>query len=143
MPKKGQIAYNKGKKQIEYMSSDAIERSAETRFKKGNIPHNHKPVGHERISKEGYIEVKTRELNVFELKHRLVWEQHFGAIPKGFNIQFKDGNRQNCNIENLYMIDRKNQMRENTIHNYPEDVIKAIRIVSKLNKIINKKQENE
>ncbi|MCL2131272.1 MAG: HNH endonuclease [Lentimicrobiaceae bacterium] len=136
--KKGQTPPNKGKKQTEYMSAEAIERSKATRFKKGNLPHNHRPVGYERITRDGYIEVKTREIDVFELKHRLVWKQHHGAIPKGHNIQFKDGNPQNCTIENLYMIDRKNQMRENTIHNYPPDVKRAIRAVNKLEKIIKK-----
>jgi len=141
--KKGQISHNKGKKWNEYMSEEGQKNSLKTCFKKGNIPHNHKPVGTERITKYEYVEVKITEPNVWEIKHRLVWEQHNGKIPKGFNIQFKDRNPKNCAIENLYMIDRNNQVRENSIHNYPEDIKKAIRNIGKLSKIINKMQENE
>jgi len=133
---KGRIPENKGKKWDEFMSPEGQQKSLKTCFKKGNTPHNHRPVCSERINVYGYIEIKTQEPNVFELKHRVIWEQHNGAIPKGCNIQFKDGNRQNCAIENLYMISRENQVRENSIHNYPEDVKKAIRTVSKLSRTI-------
>ena len=102
---------NKGRKQTEYMSDAQIEKTKATRFRKGHIPKNHKPVGHERITRDGYIEVKTAEPNVFEPKHRLVWVEYNGEIPSGYNIQFKDGNRQNASIENLYMISRSEQLK--------------------------------
>lgn len=70
---KGHQPTNKGRKQTEYMSDAQIEKTKATRFKKGCIPKNHKEVGYERITRDGYIEVKTAEPNVFELKHRLVW----------------------------------------------------------------------
>ena len=38
--KKGNVAHNKGKKQIEYMSQESIERTKKTRFKKGNKQKN-------------------------------------------------------------------------------------------------------
>ncbi len=140
---KGTVPPNKGKKQTEYMSPEAIERTKATRFKKGDIPHNHKPVGYERSTRDGYRERKVAEPNVFKLVHRLVWEEKYGEIPEGYNVQFKDGNRTNCVIDNLYIISREDQMRQNTIHNYPDNLKKAIRLKSKLNKIINKKQKNE
>lgn len=144
--KKGTVPPNKGKKQTEFMSKEAIERTKATRFKKGNIPPNHKPVGHERVTVDGYVEVKVRDgkkQNNFELKHRLVWEKHNGPIPKGNNIQFKDGDRQNCKIENLYMISRADQVAtENTIHRYPSELKRAIRLTNKLKKQI-KEHENK
>lgn len=109
--KKGTPPPNKGKKQKEYMSKEAIERTKATRFQKGSIPPNSVPVGYERIDKEGYIYIKVKGKRKLVLKHRYIWEQHFGPIPKGNNIQFKDGNRQNCDIENLYMISRSEQMK--------------------------------
>ena len=139
--KKGQTPPNKGRKMHEYMSREAIERTKATRFKKGNIPPNHKPIGHERVTVDGYVEVKVRDgcgNRNFELKHRLVWEKHNGPIPEGHNIQFKDGNRQNCNIENLYMISRSEQISENTIHRYPNELKRAIRLTNKLQKQINR-----
>ena len=86
--KKGNVPANKGKKQTEYMTPEAIAKTAKTRFKKGNTPHNHKPVGYQRITQDGYIEVKTEEPNIFKLKHRLVWEKEFGEIPAGNKIQY-------------------------------------------------------
>lgn len=143
--KKGQTPPNKGKKQTEYMSGEAIKRTKATRFKKGNIPHNHKPIGHERITKDGYVEVKVRDgkkQKNFELKHRLVWEQHNGPIPESHNIQFKDGNKLNCKIENLYMISRADQVStENSYHRYPNELKKAIRLTNKLNKQINENEQ--
>ena len=109
---KGHQPMNKGRKQTEYMSEEQLAKTKATRFKKGHVPKNHKPVGYERITRDGYIEVKTAEPNVFELKHRLVWIEHNGEIPPGYNIQFKDGNRQNVSIENLYMISRSEQLKK-------------------------------
>ncbi len=133
---KGVVPPNKGKKQSEYMTVEAIERNKATRFKKGHTPHNHRPIGYERITKDGYRERKVEEPNIFKLVHRLVWEENYGEIPEGCNIQFRDGNRANCEINNLYIISRKNQMKQNTIHNYPDNLKKAIRLNSKLNRLI-------
>lgn len=143
--KKGQIPPNKGKKQSEYMSAEAIVRASVSRFEEGHTPSNTKPIGHERVTKDGYVEVKTKDvgcLNNFELKHRVVWKEHNGSIPKGYNIQFKDGNRQNCNIENLYIISRAAQVAtENSIHRYPDELKKAIKLTKKLNKSIKQHEQ--
>ena len=55
---KGRPPKNKGKKQTEYMSQEAMERTRGSRFKKGNVPHNTNYDGHERITKDGYIEIR-------------------------------------------------------------------------------------
>ena len=137
---KGHQPMNKGLKQSEYMSDAQIEKTKATRFKKGCIPKNHKEVGYERVNRDGYIEVKTAEPNVFELKHRLVWIEYNGEIPPGYNIQFKDGNKQNICIENLYMISRSEQMKtQNSMYaRYPEDVQYLIKLKGALNRQINK-----
>ena len=139
---KGHLPANKGKKIAEYCSEEVIKKMQKTSFPKGHIPHNHKSVGYERINRDGYIEVKTKEPRTFKPKHRLVWEKENGAIPPGYNIQFRDGNRLNCNIENLYMISRNEQCVENSIHRYPEELQKSIRLLGKLKKTI-KNTENE
>lgn len=72
-------------------------------FTHGHKPHNIKFDGYERISKDGYIEIRVSEGD-FRLKHRLIWEKHHGTIPKGFNVVFKDRNRQNTEISNLELI---------------------------------------
>jgi hypothetical protein len=130
----GNIPANKGLKQTDFMSQEAIEATKATRFKQGHLPHNHKPVGSERVDTEGYVYVKVEEPNKWELKHRLVWQQHVGPILPGTNIQFKDGNRQNCNIENLYAITRQQQIDNNTIHRYPAEVKSLIRLKNKFSR---------
>lgn len=134
---KGSIPSNKGKKQTEYMSQEAISRTLGTRFQRGDEPSNHKAVGTERVTKDGYLEVKTEEgINKWKLKHRIVWIEYNGEIPQGFNVQFKDKDRQNCNIDNLYIISRNRQMAQNTIIRYPREIRRIIKLTSKLNKKI-------
>lgn len=138
--KKGTLPPNKGKKQTEYMTPEAIERTKATRFQKGAKSRNYKPIGYERVNVYGYIEVKTADPNKFELKHRVIWRQKNGKIPRGYNIQFRDGDRQNCSIENLYIISRSEQLKkENSMYaRYPKDVQLAIQMKGALNRQINK-----
>jgi hypothetical protein len=138
--KPGNISFNKGKKQIEYMSADAIERSKATRFKKGHHIHNKKPLGSQRITKDGYLEIKTQEPNKWEQYHRLIWEETFGPIPKDKIVRFITKDKMNVHPFNLELIDRKINMKNNTIHRYPMEVKQSIRILSKLKKRINEKQ---
>lgn len=96
---KGQCSWNKGVSG--YMGPNA------TSFKKGNRPKNWTPVGTERYETKGrYIKVKVAEPNEWKFKHRLVWEKHSGSVPKGHVIVFKDGDRENCEIDNLACISR-------------------------------------
>ncbi len=95
---KGHVPINKGQK----MSAEIYNKCKKTMFKKGNKPHNHKPVGSERIdSKDGYLLVKIAEPNKWRPKHLLIWEEHNGKVPQGSKILFLDGNKQNLKIENL------------------------------------------
>ena len=95
---KGCIPPNKGKK--------GIGGWKPTQFKKGNIPVNHKEVGSERITIDGYTEVKVAEPNKWRLKHRMIWEEHHGSIPKGYAVIFADKNQQNFDIHNLMLLNR-------------------------------------
>lgn len=70
------------------------------------MPTNFKPVGSERINAKGYVEVKVRNPNTWKLKHRVVWEQANGKIPKGHRILFADGNRLNMAPDNLLLVSR-------------------------------------
>lgn len=102
---KGQTSWNKGKKG--YMGANV------TSFKKGQQGWNTKPIGYERTTKDGYIEVKTAEPRTFELKHRVVWEKVHGEIPSGHALVFKNMNKQDCRIENLMLISRSELIRLN------------------------------
>ena len=78
--------------------------SEKGRFRKGNVPHNKASVGTEVMATMGYIKVKVAEPNVWEFKHKMVWEKHHGKVPDGCVIIFKDGDHRNCSIENLMCI---------------------------------------
>lgn len=141
---KGHAPVNKGLKQSEYMSPDMIERTLATRFKSGNRPPNTVPVGSETDkTKGGYLKVKIGEPNIWRFKHRLIWEASNGPIPAGHNVQFKDGNRKNCDISNLYLISKHNQVNQNSIHRYPEEIKSAIRTTAILKRVINKRLRNQ
>lgn len=79
-----------------------------------------KPIGTE-VFKGGYWWVKVNDIPLpkdyksndrmknWKQKHRLVWEHVHGEIPKGYMVTFLDGDTNNCDIDNLYLIPRKIQ----------------------------------
>lgn len=138
---KGHTPPNKGKK----VSQEVYEKMSPTMFKNGHTPANHREVGSERINADGYIETKVAEPNVWKPKHRTVWEQHNGVIPAGYNVQFKNHNPQDCRIENLYLISKAEQLRnENSLTaRYPKELQDLIRLKGALNRQIHKYQKNQ
>lgn len=118
---KGQHSFNKGKKWDEFMSKEGQANSLRTCFKEGHIPQNHRPVGSERVNVYGYIEVKVEEPRKWKLKHRVIWESVNGAIPKGFNCVFLDGNKLNCSIENLTLISKSTNATMNKLGLFKSD----------------------
>lgn len=115
--RKGQPAYNKGMKQTDFMSAEAIERTKATRFQKGQEPHNAKGfgIGRERVDKDGYIQVKVKlhsntdgRWNNYRYKHVLIWEKEHGChIPPKTAIIFADGNKRNFDPDNLVAVSRR------------------------------------
>ena len=79
-------------------------KDVENRFKKGNT-NQRKPIGSEWVkpsSKDVYIKVANPD--VWVLKKKYVYEQHFGKLPKDYQIICKNGNKQDIRIENLLAI---------------------------------------
>jgi hypothetical protein len=117
----GQKSWNEGKKM------PFNPNSARTQFKPGNLPHNTKYLGHERITKDGYIEISVNERNPhtgferrYVLKHRHLWEKENGPVPKGMCLKALDGNRLNTDPDNWIVIPRGllPQMNGNNGPNY-------------------------
>lgn len=112
---KGHTPANKGKTWDEFMSPEGQANSRRTQFKHGEIhgPEGHvKPVGYERVSKDGYIEVKvadglqSRANCNYRPKHHVVWEQANGPIPPHTMIVFADRDKRNFDPDNLVAVDR-------------------------------------
>lgn len=101
----GHIPANKGKK----MSAEVYAKAAPTMFKKGNVPANHMEVGEYTHTSDGYLVQKVKETGIqrerFEFVHRRVWEEHNGPVPEGKMVGFLDGDKDNCSIENLVLLD--------------------------------------
>jgi hypothetical protein len=151
---KGHAPSNKGLRRPGY----APGRMSETQFRKGersgraNI--NWKPIGTILIDTDGYRRIKVRDavygkepsgfgnVRVWPLLQRHVWEQYRGPIPAGHTVVFRDGDKANCDIENLEMISRGDLMRRNTIHNrYPKEIINAIMLLGAVKRKVREKSE--
>jgi hypothetical protein len=129
---KGHKPWNKGQKGLQI-------GGLETQFKKGRLPHNTKPIGY-RSMRDGYWVERTEK--GFEFVHVLIWKQHYGDIPKGLFIVFKDRNQQNLVIENLEVIDRAENMRRNSVQNLPKEILDVIHIKKSITRKINQLEKN-
>lgn len=128
--KKGNVPYNAGTK--------GLCKANRGSFKKGNRPHNAKSVGCEVFNGE-YWEVKVAEPDVWNLKHRMIWEEHNGKIPEGYLVTFLDGNINNFDINNLALISKNENKIMNEMKLRKEDKeltqagVNIARIISKIN----------
>jgi hypothetical protein len=95
---KGQTTWNKGLKGVNGTSS--------TTFKKGQISVNLLPIGTERLTKEGYIDIKLADPNIWAPKHRYIWEQAYGKLNSSQIIVFLSDNRQDFSLSNMALINR-------------------------------------
>jgi hypothetical protein len=140
--KPGHTPHNKGKQ----MDAEIYEKVAPTMFKKGNKPHNTKAVGaiNIRLDTQGrpyqYIKIKDSH---WELLQRYVWTQANGEIPRGSVVIFLDGNYLNCELSNLKVITRKENMARNTIQRFPAELQEIMKLTCKLKRKTNGKQQTK
>jgi hypothetical protein len=139
--KAGNVPTNKGRKQIDYMSKEAIERTKATRFKKGEPNHNElfdgaitirwrndnqkrceAPHWYIRISKSTW-----QELQMFE------WERVHGPVPRKHVLTCKDGDTLNVHPENWKPIPMKENMLRNSASMNLTDGFVAFTLASKKN----------
>ena len=128
---KGHATWNKGTK--------GLTKANVTSFKKGQKPHNYKPLGSERITKDGYCEVKVSDTGRrWRPKHVLIYEKHHGKVPKGSAVIFLDGNKRNFDIDNLYLVTRSQlaMLNKNSLIQKDAELTKtAINVVDLMKKI--------
>jgi len=132
---KGNAPWNKDTKGM------GLTGANKTSFKKGNVPANCKPVGSERIDKDGYIYIKIKETDPYtgfptryKLKHVHIWEKANGPVSEGMCLIFKNGNTQDCNPENLALVSRLELLRlnQNGYKEAPDEVKLALFLLAKL-----------
>jgi hypothetical protein len=122
---KGFVPHNKGKK--------GVGGWPPTQFKKGNIPPNYKPVGSQRISRDGYVQVKVADPNKWKPLHTIIWEKHHGKpVPRGHAVLFGDGNKRNFDPENLILVSRQQLAllnKQGLIQNHADLTRVALKVV--------------
>lgn len=143
--KAGQQSHNKGKKQVDYMSPEGLERAKAKQFKKGNIPHNQYPenVVTIRTDYKTGISYQWARLSPrkWEPLHRIVWQNANGPIPEGHLVIFKNGDTTNCNLSNLECISHAEHGSRcsRQMHARPQELKIAIKLNNQLiSKIKNK-----
>lgn len=146
---KGHTSWNEGTK--------GLMKKNKTSFKKGDVPGNIKPIGHERIcKKDGYIIIKTSANNphtgykgFYRAKHIVNWEAQNGPVPDGMILRFIDGDKTNCEPDNLEVINKSLHLRlnQNDFTNTPNELKQTVRSISELEvntfKKLKEMQDNE
>ena len=128
--RKGQTPHNKGKSRKYWASPEAEELMEKGQFKPGECRDDNprkRQIGHEKVYADGYVWIITEHGR--KQKHRVVWEQAHGPIPPDHCVKFKDGNRMNCSLDNLYLVSRADHARETRAALSPEQKKEIMRKV--------------
>jgi len=141
--KKGHKPFNKGKQLHEFMSDEGIKSISKAWFTKGHLPHNTSSDGEIRIrcdkNNTAYKYIRISRA-VWKALHVYNWEAVNGPVPEGFIVVFKSSDRMNCDISNLELITRAENMTRNTIHRYPAELKSTMKLLKKLTHQINGKE---
>lgn len=144
--KKGHTPWTAGRKLTPHPNS------IKTQFRKGQGTGKDNPkwvpVGSERITKDGYLQIKVNDDIPFYKRwksyHNILWEETNGPIPKGHSVVFKPGTRssvkEEIKLESLELISNAELMRRNTIHRYPPELVQIMQTLGRLDKQIQKKE---
>ena len=143
---KGHTPFSKGKKWDEYMSPESQARSRMTTFKKGDTPHNTQPLGSISIM-VGYWVMKVshtgNQHQKWKFLHRLLWEKEKGPIPKGMNVVFRNGDRNDIRMENLMLMDRKEMARYTPMDDSEPEMQRFSEIVARVAAKVAEKMKGE
>ena len=136
--RRGMVPWNKGK------PHPATPGSQRTQFKAAAVAANTLPVGHIRINSDGYRDIKTASgVRKWVPLHRWNWLQAHGAYPApDMALAFKDGNRHNCEVDNIELISRLELMRRNTLHRLPKVLRELCQLRGVLSRQIRKSEKD-
>ena len=123
-------------------------RMRETQFKpgqrRGKAARNYKPIGTERLSKDGYREVKIHDRLPLQSRwravHLVLWEAVHGPIPKAHALVFLNGDKTDVRLENLELVTRRALMLRNSVQNLPAPLPQAIQLLGALKRKIGRRE---
>lgn len=102
-----------------------------------------RPIGTESVDADGYPVRKVAETGNkwrdWRPVHHLVWESAGREIPPGYALVFRDGDKRNATLDNLELITRADLMARNSVHRYPEHIVRAVQAVGALNRQLNRR----
>lgn len=113
---KGHPSWHSGMSVEEYRSHYTKESFAKGKFKKGERSMAYKYDVGDEVIREDYVYVKISDdpkippKQQWKSKQRLIYEQHYGELPDGYQVIFLDGDRENFDIENLAAITDSERM---------------------------------
>lgn len=120
LEKLGDEDLNGDELEAEIRRSEAMAKVGEQIIRTGELQlkaMNHMEVGEYTHTTDGYLVRKVREQGTqrerFEFVHRKVWEEHYGPVPEGKMVSFLDGDKDNCDVENLVLLDNSENLEMN------------------------------
>lgn len=141
---KGQAAWNKGMKGLQTGGQAGWFKSG---HRGGKALEKYQPIGTIRTSKDGYLQVKIHDGMPLQSRwrgvHLVNWEAVNGQVnTKTHALCFKDGNKENCAIENLELVTRADLARRNMVLAIPPEVRKVMQLRGAITRQINKRTKN-
>lgn len=143
---KGHVPANKGLRRPGW----APGRMRETQFKKGQscgaANENWVPIGTEVLDHDGYLKRKVSDDPTLASRfnwryvHVLEWERANGRpVPAEHAVVFRNGDKTDIRPENLELLNRRELMARNTVHNLPPELVEVVRLKGVLQRQINKR----
>jgi hypothetical protein len=140
----GATSWNKGKKCAPGEGGNH-PNARRTQFKRGTrqgvATKLYKPIGTERVSKDGYLERKIHDGMPLQSRWRAVhlirWEEANGPVPKGMCLKCLDGNHRNTEPDNWVAIPRGalpflNGHRGHNYNEVPDELKPAVLALARL-----------
>ena len=156
---KGLVPFNKGMSWDDYMPKESQEGCRRTQFKNGRSGVNDKYANDgelldERISKDGYIEIRIDNhptpgtCDNWVKKHRLVYQvEHQVHLPSDVQVRFADGDETNLDIDNLVVVTKaqsatiNKQIKE--LPYYDRDSLECVKAIVDVQQAISAKKRKE
>jgi hypothetical protein len=141
---KGKLPWNKGMKGLQMGGK-------QTQFKPGQRPVNTREIGSYRITPDGSLQCKISNAPGSNSKrwrgvHELVWVEANGPVPPKHIVVFKAGQRtailEEITLDLVECITLAENMKRNTVHNMPKELVDLVRLRAVLTRHINRKEKD-